>query len=139
MASLTYDSFFDDVFNLRINLVADTFYMALVTSSYVPAQGSNTKLSDITNEATGTGYTQGGKSVTVTISKNTTTHKNLLTFSTPSWAASTITARAGVLYQYNGGDATQSRLVAYADFLADITSSNSTFTAVDVGPLTISN
>src|SRR5690349_8079496 len=102
MASLTFDSFLDDVFNHNVDPHADSFKMMLVTSAYTPNQGTHTKRSDVTNEVTGTGYAAGGTAVTCTVSKDTSAHMNKLTFSNPSWAASTITARAGVIYKSRG-------------------------------------
>lgn len=139
MASLTFDSFFDDVFKGNVVPNTDTFYMMLVTSSYTPNQGTNTKRSDVTNEVSGTGYTSGGAAVTCTVQKDTGLHQNKLSFSNPSWASSTITARAGVIYKRRGGAASADELVAYADFGSNITSTNGTFTATQVDPLTVQN
>lgn len=139
MASLTFDSFFDDVFKGNIVPNTDTFYMMLVTSSYVPSQGADTKRSDVTNEVAGTGYTAGGAAVSCTVAKDTSAHNNTLTFGNPSWASSSITARGGVIYKRRGGLASADNLVAYVDFGGNITSTNGTFTATETAPLTVQN
>jgi hypothetical protein len=46
----------------------------------------------------------------------------------PTWASSSITARAGVVYKSRGGAATADELVAFLDFVSDVTSTAATFT-----------
>ena len=138
MTSITYDSFFDDVFNARINPATDTFNAMLVTSAYVPNKGTHTKRSDVTNEVVGTGYTSGGKAVAATIVKDTTNHKNQISFANPSWPSSTITAHGAVIFK-STGTAANDPLVAYVDFGTDASDTNGTFTATFTAPLTIQN
>ena len=111
----------------------------LVTSTYTPDKGAHLKRSDVTNEVTGTGYSSGGTAVTCTVAKDTTNHKETWTFSNPSWASSSITARAGVIYKSRGGLASADELVAYVDFGADVTSTNDTFSVTLSSPLTFQN
>lgn len=140
MASLIYDSLLDDVSKGNVNANSDSFKMLLVTSAYTPDKGAHLKRSDVTNEvANGNGYATGGTAVTCTVAKDTTNHKETWTFSDPSWAASSITARAGVIYKSRGGVASADELVAYVDFGADVTSTNDTFSVTLTSPLTIQN
>lgn len=139
MASLIYDSFFDDVNRGNIVPSVDTFKEMLVTSTYTPNKGTHTKRSDVTNEVVGTGYTAGGTTVTATVSVDTTNHRADVTFSNPSWASSTITAHAGVIYKSRGGASSADNLVAYVDFLADIASSGATFQVTHTSPLRVQN
>lgn len=133
MASLIYTSCLDDAARGAIDFDTDTFKTLLVTSSYTPNQSTHTKRSDLTNEASGTGYTTGGVTTACTVTKDTANKKITLVFATASWATSTITARAAVIYK-STGTASADPLVAYVDFNADVSSSGGTFS---VGASTI--
>jgi hypothetical protein len=139
VASLIYDSYFDDLNKGNIVPNTDTFKGMLVTSTYSPNKGTHTKRSDITNEVSGTGYTAGGTSVTCTVSLDTTNHRSDVTISGPSWANSSITARALVVYKSRGGASSADNLVAYIDFTSDVTSTNATFSVTISSPLRIQN
>lgn len=128
MTSFAYDSFLDQLARGNINLASDTFYGCLTTSAYTPNQGADAYRSAVTNEITGTGYTAGGSPVTITLSKDTTNHKEVVTVSSVAWASSTLTARHLVVYKHRGGAATADELLFQVDFGADVTSSNGTFT-----------
>jgi hypothetical protein len=139
MASLIYDSCIDDTVRGAIDWDADTFKAMIVTSTYSPNKGTHTKRSDVTNEASGTGYTAGGTAVTVTVSKDTTNHRVDLTFSDPSWSTATLTGRALVLYKSRGGLASADELVAYVDNGADVTSTAGTWSFDINSPLRFQN
>lgn len=139
MASLIYDSFSDDVSKGNIVGSTDTFKAMLVTSTYTPNKGTHAKRSDVTNEVTGTGYSSGGTAVTNTVASDTTNHKETWTFSNPSWASSTITAHAAVIYKSRGGLASADNLVCYVDFGADVSSTAGTFSVTFSTPLTVQN
>lgn len=139
MASLIYNSYFDDLSRGNINPAADTFKMMLVTSAYTPDKDAHLKRSIVTNEVTGTGYTAGGMVVTATVTKDTANDRLDVSFSNPSWANATITARAGVIYKSRGGAASADELVAYADFNQDVTSTGGTFAVTLTSPLRIQN
>lgn len=127
MPTFIYDSFQDDILNnVIVNPSGVTYKCMLVTSSYTPNQGAHTRRSDVDNEVVGTGYTLGGVVVTMTVVKDTATHKNKLQFSLPSWAAATITARGAVIY-VSTGVAANDPLVGFCDFTTDKTSTNGTF------------
>lgn len=133
MASLIYTSCLDDAARGAIDFDTDTFKTLLVTSSYTPNQSTHAKRSDLTNEASGTGYTTGGVTTACTVTKDTANKKITLAFAAASWATSTITARAAVIYK-STGTASADPLVAYVDFNADVSSSGGTFS---VGASTI--
>lgn len=140
MASLIFNSFFDDVYKGNIVPNTDTFKMLLVTATYAPNKDTHTKRSDVTNEVSGTGYTAGGQTVAFTLTKDTANDREDITIGSPAgWTSSTITARAGVVYKSRGGAATADELVAYLDFLADVTSTNGTFSVNVTSPLRIQN
>ena len=139
MASLIYDSFSDDLSKGNIVPSTDSYKCMLVTSTYTPNKGTHAKRSDVTNEVTGTGYSAGGTAVTCTVASDTTNHWETLTFSNPSWASSTITARAAVIYKSRGGLASADNLVCYVDFGSDVTSTNGTFSVTFSSALKIAN
>jgi hypothetical protein len=127
MASFAYDSYMDDV--LAGNIVkTDTYYVMLTTSAYAPNQATHTKRSDVTSEVSGTGYTAGGQVIVPTFTKDTTNHKNIVTFPQVTWPSSTITARCAVYYKHRGGAATADELVAVDDFGGDVVTSNGALT-----------
>jgi hypothetical protein len=140
MASLLYDSLADDLSKGNVVPNTDSFKAMLVTSTYAPNKATHTKRSDVTNEvAAGGGYTAGGTAVTCTVAKDTVNHKETWTFSNPSWATATITARGLVIYKSRGGASTADELVGYVDFGADVVSSGGTFAVTFSTPLTIQN
>lgn len=139
MASLIYNSYFDDLAKGSIDMDTDTFKCMLVTSSYTPDKDTHLKRSSVTNEITGTGYTAGGTAVTWTLTKDTTNDREDMTPSNPSWSTATITARGAVIYKSRGGASSADELVAYVDFGADITSTAATFSVTFSSPLRIQN
>lgn len=125
--TLVYDSFLDDV--MAGNIVkTDTFKCVLTTSAYTENRGTHTKRSDVTNEVSGTGYTAGGASTTLTVTKDTTNHRVTLTIGSQSYASSTISARKQVCYKSRGGASSADELVFVNDFGSDVTSTAGTFT-----------
>lgn len=139
MASLIYDSFADDLVNGAIAPSADTYNVMLVTSSYTPNKATHTKRSDVTNEASGTGYTTGGMVSAVTIAKNTGASTETLTFANVTWTSSTITAAAAVIYKARGGASSADNLVAFVDFGSTVSSTAASFSVTFSSPLTFQN
>jgi hypothetical protein len=128
MANVIYNSFKRDIINGSIDLDSDTIKLMLVTSAYTPDQDAHAKVSDVTNEVTGVGYTAGGITLAnKTVTVNNTT--NLAVFDADNIVIPnvSITARGGVLYKSRGGVSTADELIAYLDFNIDIISSNGDF------------
>jgi hypothetical protein len=138
MASLIYNSAIDDMARNNIDFDTNTFKAMLVTSSYTPNKDTHDKRDDVTNEATGTGYTAGGVTTACTVTKDTANDKVTLQFAAVSWATSTITARALVIYKSLGGASSADALVAYNDFGSDVSSTAGTF-SVAASTITIQN
>jgi len=139
MSSLIFNSFLDDLARGLIDMDTDTFKIMLVASAYTADKDAHLKRSAVTNEVTGAGYTAGGIAITCTVAKDTATDRVTLTFSSVNWPTATITARGGVIYKNRGGLASADELVAYADFLADVTSTGATFTVTFSSPITFQN
>jgi hypothetical protein len=101
---------------------SQTFKIALYTSS--ATLGASTTAYSVTNEVSGTGYTAGGNTLTVSAgnpqSSGTTA---FLTFDNTTWSTATITARGALIYQSGGSNPA----VAVLDFGADKTSTAGDF------------
>lgn len=104
-----------------------TLKCLLCTSSYTPSQDDHDYHDDITNEVAATGnYATGGvimTTTTVVAAARVTT----VDAANTTWAASTITARYAVIYDYTGGTSGTNALVAYVDFGENKVSENGTF------------
>ena len=111
-----------------IHLAADTYKMALIIPGMAGTYGvGTTNYSDVTgnsDEVVGTGYTAGGVTLAgYAVSLDTNT--GILTFTSPSWANSSIAARGCIIYNSSRSN----KAVAVFDFGATITDTNGTFTA----------
>jgi hypothetical protein len=138
MADLIYNSAIDDMARGAIDFDTDTFKIMLVSSSYTPNKDTHDRRDDVTNEVTGTGYSTGGSTIACTVTKDTGNDKVTLQFASTSWASSTITARAAVVYKSRGGASSADELVFYNDFDADVSTTNGTFT-VAASTITLQN
>lgn len=138
MASLIYNSCLDDAAKGAIDFDTDSFKTLLVTSSYTPNKDTHTKRSDVTNEATGTGYTAGGVITACTVAKDTANDRVTISFAAVSWPSSTITARGAVIYKARGGASSADELIGYVDFGGDVSSSAGTF-SVGSSVITLQN
>lgn len=127
MASLIYNSALDDAVRGGIDFDSDAFKCLLVSSSYGPDKDAHTKRSDVTGEVSGTGYSAGGVSAAVSVTKDTANDRIDISLGAVSWPTSTITARGAVYYKSRGGMASADELVAYIDFGSDVASTNGTF------------
>ena len=138
MASLIYNSTVDDMARGAIDFDTDTFKVMLVTSSYTPNKDTHDKRDDVTNEASGTGYTSGGVTSACTVTKDTANDRVTLQFASVSWASSTITARGAVIYKSRGGASSADELIAYNDFGADVSTTAGTF-SIAASTITLQN
>ena len=128
MADIVYNSFHRDLASGAVDLDTDTIKCMLVTSSYTPDKDHD-KRDDVTNEVTGTGYTAGGATLAgKTVTADNTNDRAVFDADDAAWPASTITARAAVLYKSRGGASSADELVCYLDFGSDKSSSAGAFT-----------
>ena len=127
----TYGSLITKAFNKEVDWDTDTIKVALVTSSYTPAQDTHDYWDDVSaNEASGTGYSAGGATLaSKTVGYTAGTNVTKFDAADVSWTTSTITARYAVVYVATGNAAT-SALIAYVDFGSDQSSSAGTFSIV---------
>lgn len=99
------------------------FKIALFTSA--ANLSAATTAYSTSNEVTGTGYTAGGNTLTISTVPTSTGTTAFLDFSDTTWTSSTITARGALIYLANG---TTNPSVAVLDFGADKTSTAGDFT-----------
>ena len=102
---------------------SQTFKIALFTSS--ATLGAATTAYSTTNEVTGTGYTAGGNTLTISTNPTTSGTTAYLDFADTTWSAATITARGALIYKADGAT---NPAVAVLDFGSDKTSTAGDFT-----------
>lgn len=127
MASGIYHAFFERLGRGAGDLQSLTVKCFLVTSSYT-FDPDHDFFNDITNEVSGTGYTAGGATVTVTVTDDDANNRVDIVLGQAQWLASTITARGAGYYVDTGGAASTDWLIAFIDFGTDQTSTAGTFT-----------
>lgn len=136
MASLIYNSAMFHEAKGNIDYDTDTFKAMLVTSAYSPDVDAHDYRNDVTNEVSGTGYTAGGATTTVTVTQDNANNRVAISFAAITWATATITnARAAVIYKSRGGASSADELVAYVDFGSDKSSSAADFVLTFSAPL----
>jgi hypothetical protein len=102
---------------------SQTFKIALFTSS--ATLGAATTAYSATNEVSGTGYTAGGNTLTISTNPTTSGTTAYLDFADTTWSAATITARGALIYKADGAT---NPAVAVLDFGSDKTSTAGDFT-----------
>jgi hypothetical protein len=100
---------------------AQTFKIALYTSS--ATLDASTTAYSATNEVSGTGYSAGGNTLTISTNPTTSGTTAFLDFADTTWSTATITARGALIYKSGGGDPA----VAVLDFGGDKTSTSGDF------------
>lgn len=129
MASLIYNAMLNRLVTGNINYSSDTFKVMLTTSSYTEDKDAHDFRNDVTNEVSGTGYTAGGNTITVTVSAlDTANDRQELIMGGTTWPSSTITARKAVYYKSRGGASTADELIMVNDFGSDVSTTAGTFT-----------
>lgn len=138
MASLVFNRALELWARGSIDFDTDTFKVMLTTSSYAEDKDAHDFRNDVTNEVSGTGYTAGGNTVTVSVNLDTANDRVDITLGGTSWSTSTITARKAVYYKSRGGASSADEIIAVNDFGSDVISSAGTFT-LNASTLRISN
>ena len=108
----------------RGSTTADTFKIALYTSS--ATLDATTTTYSVTNEVSGTGYSAGGNTLSVSQTPTSTSTTAWLDFADTTWSASTITANGALVYNSTQSD----KAVAVLAFGGDKTSTNGDFTVI---------
>jgi hypothetical protein len=102
---------------------SQTFKIALFTSS--ATLSAATTAYSTSNEVTGTGYSAGGNTLTVSQVPTSSGTTAFIDFADTTWTTATITARGALIYLANG---TTNPAVAVLDFGGDKTSTAGNFT-----------
>lgn len=102
---------------------SQVFKIALYTSS--ATLDASTTAYSASNEASGTGYTAGGNTLTISTNPTSSGTTAYLSFSNTTWSSATITARGALIYLANG---TTNPSVCVLDFGGDKTSTAGDFT-----------
>ena len=105
----------------------NTFKIALFTSS--ASLGASTTAYADSNQASGTGYSAGGNTLT-NVTPTTSSTTALVGFADTTWSSSTITARGALIYNSSTTAGSANRAVAVLDFGTDKTTSSGDFTIV---------
>ena len=104
-----------------------SYKIALIKSgssgTFNAATTSYTNLTGSSDEVTGTGYTAGGNTLTISTVPTTSGTTAFLSFATTTWTTATITARGALIYQVGGSTPS----VAVLDFGGDKTSTAGDF------------
>ena len=100
---------------------AQSYKIALYTSS--ASLDAATTAYTTSNEVTGTGYTAGGNTLSISTNPTTGGTTAFLSFNTTTWTTATITARGALIYQAGGS----TPAVAVLDFGSDKGSSAGDF------------
>lgn len=108
----------------RAGTGADTFKIALYTSA--ATLGATTTTYSTTNEVSGTGYTAGGNTLTISQVPTSTSTTAWLDFADSTWSSATITANGALIYNSTQGN----RAVAVLAFGGDKTSTAGDFTII---------
>ena len=115
-------SFKVQLLNAGQNFSADTFKLALYTSS--ASLGEGTTAYTTSGEVASTGnYTAGGNTLTVNVTPTSSGNVAYVSFANTSWANATITANGALIYNNTNANAA----VAVLAFGGDKTSTNGTF------------
>lgn len=127
IAQTTTTSFRVELFEAVHNFNTDTFKIALYTGA--ADIGPDTTAYTATGEASGTGYTAGGNTLTVSTTPTYGTNSYgaitaYVSFANSSWAAASFTARGALIYNSSKSN----KSVAVLDFGADKTVTAGTFT-----------
>lgn len=102
---------------------SQVFKIALYDSS--ATLGAATTAYTASGEVSGTGYSAGGETLSISTNPTTSGTTAYLSFSDATWSAATITARGALIYLADG---VTDPAVAVLDFGSDITSTNGDFT-----------
>jgi hypothetical protein len=100
---------------------AQSYKIALYTSS--ASLDAATAAYTTSNEVSGTGYSAGGNTLSISTNPTSTGTTAFLSFATTTWSTATITARGALIYQAGGS----TPAVAVLDFGGDKTSTTGDF------------
>jgi hypothetical protein len=135
-----YNAFIDGVARGTIDLDAISVKVMLLANAYTFSQSHDFR-NDLTNEVTGTGYTTGGASVSVTVTTDGAGNRTRLTLGAAVFDATggSLSGRVAVYSVDRGGLSSADNLICEVRESADMTATNDTFTIPAQGPIDLTN
>lgn len=141
MASVFYNNYHEQLGNAEIDYGADTFKIMLTTTTYTPDVDNDAVRSDVTGEASGSGYTAGGETLSsVTITQDNTNNRANIDAADVTFSSISVTSVDGAIVYKDTGSAATDTLICYIDFsegAQTINSGDFTITFSADGVLTI--
>jgi hypothetical protein len=127
MQLITFNSFMRDLVLGNFNLGADTVKVMLLTT--LPDKDADLKRSDLpATEASGSGYTAGGTTSTITVAATDTVNDDVeITLGAVEWGPATVSAVCAVFYKSRGGASSADELICYLDFEGTVASTGAAF------------
>jgi hypothetical protein len=111
----------EGVFNFS-STTTQVFKIALYTSA--ADLNANTTVYSTSGESSGTGYTAGGKVLTISTYPTLSNSVAFVSFDTVTWAITSLTARGALIYKFDG---VTNPAIAVLDFGEDKTTSSGNF------------
>ena len=112
----------DGIYNFGVG-TGHVFKIALYTNAATLNASTAGYTTD--GEVSSTGYTAGGKQLTIGVPPTNSNDISYLSFNDISWTGTTLTARGALIYKYDGAT---NPAVCVLDFGSDKTTTNGTFT-----------
>jgi hypothetical protein len=129
MASFVYTSCVNELALGELDFSAGDFAVLLADPAYEPSR-THSRRSDV-EEASGEGYTSGGKPVDVQVTTDREAGITSVALGGTAWPTSTVRSRYAVYYHVGAGDAVNEELVAVIDFGGEVESSNGLFSLTE--------
>ena len=118
----------DGTFNFGSG-TTQTYKIALYTNQ--ATLNASTTAYTSNGEVSGSGYTTGGNTLTISVNPASTNNVTFLSFADSTWPSATFTARGALIYKADGG---ANPAVCVLDFGSDKTVTNQTFTVTFPAP-----
>ena len=141
MASVFYNNYYEELGKGNVDYSTDSFKLMLMTDSYTPNVDTEAFRADVSNEASGTGYTAGGQAVaSVTLTQDNTNDRAVVDFADVVFSTVTLSDIDGAILYKDNGSAIADTLICYIDFTEgsqDVVANDFTVTPDVAGVLTI--
>jgi hypothetical protein len=126
-----YNNIIDRVARGQTDLDAGLTVRGMLLASGYTRNQAHTSRADLTNEVTGTGYTAGGGTASVTVATVGGSNLTRLTLGSIVWNATggALTGRQVAYYVSRGGAASGDELICVVYESADVTATNDNWTA----------
>lgn len=141
MASQFFNNYHEELGKGNIDYNGDTFKLMLMTDSYTPNVDTEAFRADVSNEASGTGYSTGGQTVdSVTLTQDNTNDRAVVDFADEVFSTVTLANVDGAILYKDNSNASTDVLICYIDFTEgsqDVVANDFTVTPSGDGVLTI--